>query len=249
MRRLLIAGVMLIAGAARDPLPSAARTCGGDCDGDGAVTVNEVVTAVTIVLGGGSLDACPAILTGGGRPGVAELVAAVGNALCACRPCPPPPPRTPTRTPTVTPRPPTLTPTVTATPTPTPVVSTWTEDMARLSGSTCPKQVNDAIRGQLGGQGGTYRISQQGGTATIENGAGEVEIATVDAAGVLRDTFTDSDSEGSCLVIVEGELAVSLRRSPSTATFRYRVTALGCARNLRCQLTIKSRWRRTDVSP
>lgn len=247
MRAPLLAGLTIAAALAGGPVAVSAQPCGGDCDGDGEVSVSELITAVNIVLGSATLDACPAILAGGGgTPGVSHLIAAVNSALCACGPCPTPPP---TRTPTATPRPPTVTATVSATPTPTPVISTWIEDTFRLTGSNCPKQVNDAVRSGLPGQGDTYRISEHDGEAVVEASDGSVDIAMVDGDGVLHDTFSQSDSQGSCVVVVDGEVAVPLRMAQSTATYRYHASSSGCPRNLSCRLTITSRWRRTDLSP
>lgn len=245
MRRLLpvlaLALLTLVAG----PRRGAAQTCGGDCDGDGMVTVSELITAVNIVLGGAALDACSAILPGGGTPSVSHLVAAVSNALCGCAPCPTAPP---THTPTATPLPATATPSSTAIPTATPLVTTWVEDMPRLTGSTCPKSVNDSIRDSIAGQGGTYRITERNGQALVETGGG-TDVATVDGEGVLHDTFSDSDTQGSCTVFVDGAIAVPLRMTPATAVYRYVVTSSGCPRDLDCTLTIRSRWRQTNLTP
>jgi hypothetical protein len=59
--------------------------CAGDCDGDGLVTVDELVLAVRLALGDG-LGTCTS-LDVDGQAGVTvdELVAAVRNALDGCR--------------------------------------------------------------------------------------------------------------------------------------------------------------------
>ncbi len=55
---------------------------GGDCNGDGTVTVNELVTAVRVSLGEGALATCPASdRNGDGAISIDELVAAVREAL------------------------------------------------------------------------------------------------------------------------------------------------------------------------
>lgn len=60
--------------------------CPGDCDGDGTVTVSELITAVNIALGTALLSACDAAdVDGDGRVTVAELIAAVNAALLGCR--------------------------------------------------------------------------------------------------------------------------------------------------------------------
>jgi hypothetical protein len=60
--------------------------CVGDCNGDGEVTVEEIVRIVNIALGAESIDACPAAdADGSGTITVDEIVTAVGNALNGCR--------------------------------------------------------------------------------------------------------------------------------------------------------------------
>jgi subtilisin family serine protease len=59
--------------------------CVGDCDQNGAVTVDELVKAVNIALGHVLLTQCPALdCTGSGQVLVSCLVAAVGDALNGC---------------------------------------------------------------------------------------------------------------------------------------------------------------------
>jgi hypothetical protein len=58
--------------------------CVGDCDGDGEVTVNELVVGISMALDGGAA-ACPSIDgDGSGTVTVDEIVAAVTNALEGC---------------------------------------------------------------------------------------------------------------------------------------------------------------------
>ncbi len=70
------------------PSPSAtpgASTCIGDCDGSGAVTVDELVLMVNIALGEAPADDCTAgDADDSGDITINEIVAAVGNALTAC---------------------------------------------------------------------------------------------------------------------------------------------------------------------
>src|SRR5262245_43278030 len=62
-----------------------APLCVGDCDGDGAVTVNELITGVGIVLGTMPLGECPALDPGGDAGvDVSRLVIAVNNTLGSC---------------------------------------------------------------------------------------------------------------------------------------------------------------------
>jgi len=58
--------------------------CTGDCDGDGTVSIAEIVRSVTIAQGN-PLTQCPAIdANGDGTARIDELVAAVAAALSGC---------------------------------------------------------------------------------------------------------------------------------------------------------------------
>lgn len=85
--------------------PRVAGACIGDCDGDGRVTVAEIVAAVAAAQGEGA--PCP-----GGAGAIEDLVRAVGNAVRGCPTATAGPSGTPTETPTVT-----RTPTASRTPT------------------------------------------------------------------------------------------------------------------------------------
>ena len=97
---------------------AAAPSCAGDCNGDGRVTVDELIVAVSISLGTAAVADCAAAdRTGSGQLTIADLIVAVNSALHGCPPTPTATPSvTPTRTPT---RSPTETPTTTATATST----------------------------------------------------------------------------------------------------------------------------------
>lgn len=71
----------------------AAVACTGDCDGDGSVAVNELVSAVAIALGSLAPESCPAADSDlNGTVEINELVTAVGNGLngCTIQPTPTP---------------------------------------------------------------------------------------------------------------------------------------------------------------
>jgi hypothetical protein len=62
-----------------------AHTCIGDCNQDGAVTVDDLLAAVNIALGKGEAASCPGIdLNGDGQISVDEIVSAVNSALSDC---------------------------------------------------------------------------------------------------------------------------------------------------------------------
>jgi len=71
---------------------AAAAACVGDCNGDRAVAVNELVTGVNIALGAAALDTCPALQCRDGQPiGIDCIVQAVNSALDGCPPSVPAP--------------------------------------------------------------------------------------------------------------------------------------------------------------
>jgi pimeloyl-ACP methyl ester carboxylesterase len=62
-----------------------ATGCGGDCDGDGAVAINELIAMVRIALDPARIQDCtPGDRDGDSLISIAELVGAVGHALTAC---------------------------------------------------------------------------------------------------------------------------------------------------------------------
>jgi len=59
--------------------------CPGDCDGDGTVRVNDLITMVNVALGNAAVSACTAgDLNQDNMIVVAEIVAAVNTALNGC---------------------------------------------------------------------------------------------------------------------------------------------------------------------
>ena len=106
LRALALVVVLSAPMAARATTPAPNPTpvaCFGDCDGDGAVTVNELIILVNIALGSAPLDAC----TGSSEDPCYDLpvavecvITSVNNALYGC-----PSPIQATPTPTATPVP------------------------------------------------------------------------------------------------------------------------------------------------
>jgi hypothetical protein len=80
--RLVVVGFLLVA----SPLPAkAALVCAGDCDGDGPVTVAELLGMVSIGLGAAPLSTCVAgDVDPDGEIRVDEILAAVHVALTGC---------------------------------------------------------------------------------------------------------------------------------------------------------------------
>jgi hypothetical protein len=98
--RYLTACVLALALTAR---PVAAATCTGDCNGDGTVSIDELINGVNILLGRVAVQQCTASdRDGNGTVTIDELVVAVRSTLEGC-PTLPTTTATPTTTPTTTP--------------------------------------------------------------------------------------------------------------------------------------------------
>lgn len=64
--------------------PTSPTGCVGDCDGNGSVTISELISGVGIALGTLPVSACPAFENGAGMVDIAQLVKGVANALDGC---------------------------------------------------------------------------------------------------------------------------------------------------------------------
>lgn len=71
------------------PTPTAtaiAQICGGDCNGDRMVAINELILGANVALGSRPLSACTAFdRNRNGSVEISELITGVGNALNGCR--------------------------------------------------------------------------------------------------------------------------------------------------------------------
>jgi YVTN family beta-propeller protein len=72
-------------GVAIGAIPGGCAPCPGDCNGDGRVRVDELITAVAVVLGTAPSSDCRAIdRRGTGSVTIADLVLAVSAAVYGC---------------------------------------------------------------------------------------------------------------------------------------------------------------------
>jgi hypothetical protein len=232
MSRNFVLGTVLALLLTAPPAP--AQTCVGDCSGQGEVGINDLILAVNIVLDLAPAEECPAL----GEPpiGIAQLVASVSNALCACQPCPTAPP---SPTPTAT-RPPTETTTPTATP--TYVISTWREDQFRVTSTDCPANLAKRVRESLKNAVVNNTVRGRGLTSQIEDQFGNKLPATIDANGILFATYTTAQQQGNCNQIYTQEWTVDLRQNPSVGNYTGTFRTAPCSNPANCTQTITSRW-------
>ena len=84
IHRLIVVSVLLVVSLSL-PVPARAALCRGDCNGDGLVTINELIRSVTIATGAGAYRGCPPVdVDGDGQVSISDLVGAVIVALSAC---------------------------------------------------------------------------------------------------------------------------------------------------------------------
>ena len=67
----------------------ASAVCVGDCNGDGMVAINELITMINIALGNATVGSCPALCTDNTLD-ISCLISAVNNALEGCPATPTP---------------------------------------------------------------------------------------------------------------------------------------------------------------
>lgn len=66
------------------PTGTPIRACIGNCNGDGSVTVNEIITLVNVALGTARPSDCPHGIPPGASVDIALLIRAVDHALNGC---------------------------------------------------------------------------------------------------------------------------------------------------------------------
>jgi hypothetical protein len=219
----------LMAAIALQTHAAAAQTCVGDCNGDGEVSIDELILAVNIALGAAPLSECPNLDDGQGMVGVDRLITAVNGALCNCQDCGAPTP----------------TPTGEATPTSTPAVSTWHVDNYEIGDSDCNGLIERAV---LNGFESDYTVTEfSDGRVEIDDGHGGVFDGTADADGTVHVTTTLRDSIVTCDYRVDVDASANLSQSPTTATYDASVNLSGfCVGLSDCSMRITSRWTRRD---
>jgi hypothetical protein len=85
MRRMMTMSVILAVPVLLSaPTRGLTVECIGDCNGDGFVRIEDLLTATAVVLGARPLNACPGLDQQSGEVGVANVVSAINDALNGC---------------------------------------------------------------------------------------------------------------------------------------------------------------------
>ncbi|MEO8602145.1 MAG: hypothetical protein ABI629_06185 [bacterium] len=69
---------------ARNAVLDAPVTCPGDCDGDGEVSINELILAINILLGVAPPEACPGLMCPSGTVDISCIIGGVNAAIAGC---------------------------------------------------------------------------------------------------------------------------------------------------------------------
>jgi len=160
------------------PTPEFGDACPGDCNGDGEVTVDEVIRGVNMALTGEGLAECPAMDSDGdGFVQVDDIIRAITAALVGCVVEPDP-------TPTPTPEP---------TPTATPIDATLAQIQATIFTPKCATAACHA------GPFGAGNLILTEGEAHAQLVGVDPDIFAAQAAGLLR--VDPGDPDNSFLVL------------------------------------------------
>jgi hypothetical protein len=154
--------------------------CLGDCDSNGVVSVNDLITMVDVALGTANIAVCPAGDADGDGIRINEIVTAVNNALTSCAASTPTPTETPLLTPTDTPGltpPPTHTDTPSPTPTDTPLVTPTNTPL--LTPTPTATEPGCATRFWVG-DGGSWSDTNHWSCTSGGSGGASVPDATTD---------------------------------------------------------------------
>ena len=242
MRRALVLLAILAA------TPAAAQSCPGDCSGDGAVRVEELIVGVRIALGESAAAACPAFdANGDGSVAIDELVRAVTNALSGC-------PATATPTPSETPTPsPTATDTATPTATPTipPVAGAWVEAALAVDDSTCAEPLTAFFADELAARGPcAQQVETTGeGSVRVTDCSQQVVDGTLDRDGTMYLVFppdTD-DSVPGCPLTLAVSSVIPAGATPVLARYTFGLTFGGEACPLDdCTIAASGAWTRAE---
>jgi len=267
LRVSLLAAAVLICGGAR----ARAQSCVGDCNGDTAVTIGELIRAVNVALELIPVDVCPAVdANGDGDVGIAELIQAVNRALQGCPPTPPPsatPTVTATGTATATATDtapatatPTATPTSSATSTPTleatatftpttvfpDIAGVWRENALQLSSSTCLEIIATAFAEELAQRAPcNQQVSNVDAIVTVVDCNSRAMLGNLTPLGLVTYAVPEESGEvEGCTLSLTADVSVPAAVSPTTVTYVFSLSFGGSCPLPACTLTATGPWTR-----
>lgn len=237
-----VAVLLLVLAAAE---PARAQPCPGDCGGDGAVRIEELIAGVRIALGERAVADCPAFDgNADGAVAIDELVRAVTSALDGC-------PATPSPTASETPSPsPTATATATATPTIPPVAGVWLEQPLAVGASTCAAPLTAAFADELARRGPCAQQVEMTGEASVRvtDCSQQVVDGTLDRDGTMHLAFPPSEkSVSGCTVTLATRSVIAAGAMPVIARYAFDLAFGGEACPLAdCAIDADAAWARVE---
>ena len=223
---------------------AAIETCRAvDADGNGIVTVNELVAAV-----GNGLRGCPATPTPSTTP-TASATATATLTLSATATATPTATASATATVTTTSTP---TATLTATPTSTPTATVifpnvsglWIEDQLQLVSSTCLELFATEFAAELARRPlCPHQVSSQGARVTVVDCAERPYVGTLDVVGLITYVLPDEvGEEGGCTIQLSTTVRVPAGVTPTAANYFFEIDFSGACPLESCTLTASAPW-------
>jgi hypothetical protein len=241
-----------------------AAACVGDCNGDGEISIAELITGVRISVGAAPIETCPAFDANGDRAvRIDELVLAVIAGLHGCPATPTPsvtatPPATATDTPAATPTdtasaipsptvPDTPTATPSATPTHGPVAGLWHEAPLAVTSSTCSPLITDAFGADLASRPPCDQVIDMldDHTVALTDCAGTRLLGALAGDGTVSFVYpTTRDMTDQCTVALTASLVASAGTAPTTATYTFALVFSGSCVLGDCAIRAQAAWTR-----
>jgi hypothetical protein len=242
-----------------------AAACVGDCNGDGEISIAELITGVRIGVGAAPIEACVAFDANGDHAvGIDELVRAVTAGLHGCPATPTSaitatPSATATDTATATPTaaaasatpsptvPATPTATPSATPTHPPVAGLWHEAPLALTSSTCSPLITDAFGADLASRPPCDQMVAMldANTVALTDCAGTRLVGTLAGDGTLSFVYPPTrDTTDQCTVALTAGVTVPAGTRPTTATYVFALAFSGSCVIGDCQIRAQAAWTR-----
>jgi hypothetical protein len=198
----------------------AGAACVGDCNGNGEVTVNELVSMVNIALETAPVSQCRnGDSNGDGGITVAEIVTAVTKALNGC-----------------------------AVDVSGTWVQSDTAIESSTCADSVNQMLQEDI--DAGGWDCVYTVTQNGHRVTVHEDCGDGETATttaaVDDAGMVTATDTEKETVDSCTITSTMTFSADASHSPTTVQgiFDFRFSSKCGLAN--CRLALGATWTRTN---
>ncbi len=228
--------LLLLAGSA------SAQSCPGDCDSNGTVQIDELITGVRIAQSDADLQTCPAFdATPDGVLRIDELVLGVLSALAGC-------PATPTASPSPSATP-TITETPTATPTIPPVEGRWREEVLEVTASTCFPVLTSEFASQLAARGPCEQVVTRTGETSVQvrDCADQLTDGTLERDGTIHLVFPPAnDTVEGCTVTLMTRATIPAATSPTTASYVFQLAFTGTCPLANCAIDAAGAWTRLE---